>query len=199
MCAMGATPVDFRLPVDSDQRQGSREDGDVGTGACFVRSRCRGACERLSRRWRGLAVHAHDASAPACREDGRHARRPRRPACLVVYQGCRANSRCSLALFGRLGARFPRALAACVGPRSCVPFRRTRRHPASRFARAHRRTPGGLAREDEFMREIVEMAYLFQQPCILDSSDTERLLGVFASSLDTMIKDTLRAGAIPPV
>jgi nucleoside-diphosphate-sugar epimerase len=52
----------------------------------------------------------------------------------------------------------------------------------------------GLAREDEFMREIVEMAYLFRQPCILDSSDTERLLGVSASSLDTMIKDTLRGG-----
>jgi nucleoside-diphosphate-sugar epimerase len=50
----------------------------------------------------------------------------------------------------------------------------------------------GLAREDEFMREIVEMAYLYRQPCILDASDTERLLGVSASSLDTMIKDTLR-------
>jgi nucleoside-diphosphate-sugar epimerase len=49
-----------------------------------------------------------------------------------------------------------------------------------------------LAREDEFMREILEMAYLFRQPCILDASDTERLLGVSASSLDTMIKDTLR-------
>jgi hypothetical protein len=57
----------------------------------------------------------------------------------------------------------------------------------------------GLAREDEFMREIIEMAYLFRQPCILDSSDTERLLGVFASSLDTMIKDTLRGSAVPPV
>lgn len=49
-----------------------------------------------------------------------------------------------------------------------------------------------LAREDEFMREIVEMAYLYGQPCVLDASDTERLLGVSASSLDTMIKDTLQ-------
>jgi hypothetical protein len=36
------------------------------------------------------------------------------------------------------------------------------------------------------------MAYLYGQPCVLDGSDTERLLGVSASSLDTMIKDTLR-------
>jgi nucleoside-diphosphate-sugar epimerase len=49
-----------------------------------------------------------------------------------------------------------------------------------------------LAREDEFIREIVEMAYLYGQPCVLDASDTERLLGVSASSLDTMIKDTLQ-------
>ncbi|MEA2919589.1 MAG: hypothetical protein QOJ15_11670 [Bradyrhizobium sp.] len=49
-----------------------------------------------------------------------------------------------------------------------------------------------LAREDELMREIVEMAYLYRQPCILDASDTERLLGVSASSLDAMIKDALR-------
>jgi nucleoside-diphosphate-sugar epimerase len=49
-----------------------------------------------------------------------------------------------------------------------------------------------LARDDAFMREILEMVYLFKQPSILDASDTERLLGVYASSLDTMIEDTLR-------
>jgi nucleoside-diphosphate-sugar epimerase len=49
-----------------------------------------------------------------------------------------------------------------------------------------------LACEDEIMREVLEMAYLYWQPYILDASDTERLLGVSASSLDTMIKDTLR-------
>lgn len=48
-----------------------------------------------------------------------------------------------------------------------------------------------LAQEDEFMREILEMAYLFRQPCILDASETERLLSVYASSVDTMIEDTL--------
>ncbi|MDF2696918.1 MAG: oxidoreductase, partial [Labilithrix sp.] len=43
------------------------------------------------------------------------------------------------------------------------------------------------------LREVVEMAYLFEQPCLLDSSDTERVLGVHASSLDTMVRDTLRS------
>jgi nucleoside-diphosphate-sugar epimerase len=51
-----------------------------------------------------------------------------------------------------------------------------------------------MAREDEFMREIPEMAYLFEQPCIVDASDAEHLLGVYASSLETMIEDTLRYG-----
>ncbi|MDX8508227.1 NAD-dependent epimerase/dehydratase family protein [Mesorhizobium captivum] len=49
-----------------------------------------------------------------------------------------------------------------------------------------------LGREDELMRELPEMAYLYRQACILDASDTERLLGVSASSLDAMIADTLR-------
>lgn len=48
-----------------------------------------------------------------------------------------------------------------------------------------------LAREDRFMREIVEMSYLYQDPLVIDSSDTERVLGISASDLDTMIKDTL--------
>lgn len=49
-----------------------------------------------------------------------------------------------------------------------------------------------LGRDDELMRELPEMAYLYREPCILDASDSERLLGVPASSLDTMIQDTLR-------
>ncbi|TGQ52327.1 NAD-dependent epimerase/dehydratase family protein [Mesorhizobium sp. M1C.F.Ca.ET.193.01.1.1] len=49
-----------------------------------------------------------------------------------------------------------------------------------------------LGRDDELMRELPEMAYLFRRPLILDASDTERVLGVSASSLDTMIDDTLR-------
>lgn len=49
----------------------------------------------------------------------------------------------------------------------------------------------GLARQDAIMREVAEMAYLYRQPCLLDASDTERLLGVMASSLDRAIDDTL--------
>jgi nucleoside-diphosphate-sugar epimerase len=49
-----------------------------------------------------------------------------------------------------------------------------------------------LGRENEIVREVIEMAYLFQQECILDASETERLLGVSASDLDIMIGDTLR-------
>jgi hypothetical protein len=35
------------------------------------------------------------------------------------------------------------------------------------------------------------MAYLFEKPLLLDAGDTEKLLGVTASSLDTMVRDTL--------
>ncbi|MCP3439551.1 NAD(P)H-binding protein [Bradyrhizobium sp. CCGUVB14] len=39
--------------------------------------------------------------------------------------------------------------------------------------------------------EAVEMAYLFEKPLLLDAGDTEKLLGVTASSLDAMVRDTL--------
>jgi nucleoside-diphosphate-sugar epimerase len=39
--------------------------------------------------------------------------------------------------------------------------------------------------------EAIEMAYLFEKPLLLDAGDTEKLLGVTASSLDTMVRDTL--------
>jgi nucleoside-diphosphate-sugar epimerase len=39
--------------------------------------------------------------------------------------------------------------------------------------------------------EAIEMAYLFEKQLLLDASDTEKLLGVTASSLDTMVRDTL--------
>ncbi|CAN7604067.1 NAD(P)H-binding protein [Mesorhizobium amorphae] len=42
------------------------------------------------------------------------------------------------------------------------------------------------------MHELVEMRYLFDRPLLVDSSDTEHLLGVKANSLDVMIADTLR-------
>jgi nucleoside-diphosphate-sugar epimerase len=49
-----------------------------------------------------------------------------------------------------------------------------------------------LASDDDLMREIAEMAYLFEDPCILEASESEQLLGVSASSLDAMIRDTLK-------
>jgi nucleoside-diphosphate-sugar epimerase len=39
--------------------------------------------------------------------------------------------------------------------------------------------------------EAIEMSYLFEKPLLLDADDTEKLLGVTASSLDTMVRDTL--------
>ena len=42
------------------------------------------------------------------------------------------------------------------------------------------------------MHEAVEMSYLFESPFLVDSSDTEALLGVKASSLEEMLADTLR-------
>ncbi|RRI03844.1 NAD-dependent epimerase/dehydratase family protein [Mesorhizobium tamadayense] len=42
------------------------------------------------------------------------------------------------------------------------------------------------------VHEAVEMRYLFDRPLLVDSSDTEHLLGVKASSLDVMIADTVR-------
>jgi len=42
------------------------------------------------------------------------------------------------------------------------------------------------------MHELVEMTYLFERPLIVDSAETERRLGVQASSLEAMIVDTLR-------
>jgi nucleoside-diphosphate-sugar epimerase len=49
-----------------------------------------------------------------------------------------------------------------------------------------------LAKKDPMMREVEEMAYLFQEPSVLDASETTRLLGVVASALDDMVRDTLR-------
>ncbi len=39
--------------------------------------------------------------------------------------------------------------------------------------------------------EGIEMAYLFEKPLVIDAGDTEKLLGVTASSLDEMVRDTL--------
>ena len=41
------------------------------------------------------------------------------------------------------------------------------------------------------MREVVEMAYLYDGPCLLDSAETQRILGVAATPLDAVLRDTL--------
>jgi nucleoside-diphosphate-sugar epimerase len=46
--------------------------------------------------------------------------------------------------------------------------------------------------EELGMHELIEMSYLFESPLLVDSSDSEALLGVKASSLEEMIADTLR-------
>lgn len=40
--------------------------------------------------------------------------------------------------------------------------------------------------------ELIEMAYLFDRPFLVDGADAQTLLGVRASNLDEMIEDTLR-------
>jgi nucleoside-diphosphate-sugar epimerase len=69
---------------------------------------------------------------------------------------------------------------------------------AERFAAARKTdTPGwskltAAGLEAGGFHDGIEMTYLFDKSCVLDASDTEKLLGVKASSLDVMIEDTLR-------
>lgn len=48
-----------------------------------------------------------------------------------------------------------------------------------------------LAEQDSIMREVEEMTYLLAKPSILDASETTGLLGILASPLDDMVRDTL--------
>lgn len=50
-----------------------------------------------------------------------------------------------------------------------------------------------LAAADPMMREVAEMSYLFDEPCVLDSRETEAILGVAASSLADALQDNLRS------
>jgi len=51
--------------------------------------------------------------------------------------------------------------------------------------------------EEQGLGELIEMSYLFDRPLLIDSTDTEALLGVRASPLDEMIEDTLRDALDP--
>lgn len=59
------------------------------------------------------------------------------------------------------------------------------------LARLPREELIALAAADPMMREVAEMAYLFESECILDSRETERLLGLSASPLEEALRDTL--------
>ncbi|WP_266168534.1 NAD(P)H-binding protein [Dyella subtropica] len=48
-----------------------------------------------------------------------------------------------------------------------------------------------LAAGDPIMREVIEMAYLYDHPCILDSIATQQALGVTATPIDAVIRDML--------
>ncbi|MBB3659907.1 nucleoside-diphosphate-sugar epimerase [Rhizobium sp. BK650] len=53
-----------------------------------------------------------------------------------------------------------------------------------------------MAERDDLIREVAEMAYLSRRPLLLDATETEKLLGVDASGLDTMITDTLHSQGV---
>ncbi|MFC5742090.1 NAD-dependent epimerase/dehydratase family protein [Dyella tabacisoli] len=48
-----------------------------------------------------------------------------------------------------------------------------------------------LAASDPIAREVIEMAYLYDLPCVLDSAATEQALGVKATPIDDVIRDAL--------
>ena len=76
-----------------------------------------------------------------------------------------------------------RALAARVAELSGA--------PAPALARMTIAELQALALEDSIMREVIEMAYLFDRPCVLDSTATRRALGVSLTPLDNVVRDTL--------
>jgi nucleoside-diphosphate-sugar epimerase len=49
-----------------------------------------------------------------------------------------------------------------------------------------------LATTDSIIRELVEMIYLVDRPCVLDSTETQHALGVAATPLEDVLRDTLR-------
>jgi len=64
--------------------------------------------------------------------------------------------------------------------------------PAPTLARLSAAELAALGRANAILNEVIEMTYLMERPWQLDASDAERLLGVTGSSLDAMLRDTLR-------
>lgn len=64
--------------------------------------------------------------------------------------------------------------------------------PAPRLQRLTREQLEQLAKDDSILREVVEMVYLLERPSVLDSTETERVLGVHATALDAVLRDAIR-------
>jgi nucleoside-diphosphate-sugar epimerase len=65
------------------------------------------------------------------------------------------------------------------------------RVPAPQLSRMPDAELQALAAADPMMREVAEMTYLFETSCVIDSQETERLLGVSAAPLEDALRDTL--------
>jgi nucleoside-diphosphate-sugar epimerase len=48
-----------------------------------------------------------------------------------------------------------------------------------------------VAADDPMMREVMEMTYLFDRPCCLDSTETQQALGVSATPIERVLQETL--------
>lgn len=63
--------------------------------------------------------------------------------------------------------------------------------PAPTLARMPAAELEALGAADSIMREVIEMAYLYDRPCCLDTTATQRALGVTATPIDAVLRDTL--------
>ncbi|KHK55422.1 NAD-dependent epimerase [Ralstonia sp. A12] len=76
-----------------------------------------------------------------------------------------------------------RALCARIAELAAAPAPVLVRMPAAEFE--------ALGAGDSILREVIEMAYLYDGPCCLDTTATQRALGVIATPIDAVLRDTL--------
>ncbi|MDX6258250.1 MAG: hypothetical protein QOJ11_4584 [Frankiales bacterium] len=67
--------------------------------------------------------------------------------------------------------------------------------PAARLKRMSAEELDRMASADSIMAEVVEMQYLFQQPLLLDSSQTEQAFGLRPTPLDEVLTETVKGTA----
>jgi nucleoside-diphosphate-sugar epimerase len=77
----------------------------------------------------------------------------------------------------------PRELTTRVAALAGLPTPQLRAMPLSELQT--------LATSDSILREVVEMSYLYYSECRLDSTDTERTLGIASTPIDEVIRDML--------